>query len=574
MSSWRAGFRRLGGPDAVSWPLFWVTFASNLIGHFVTPGQTDATPAVRVLAVVCSQVALFIPLLLARATVLSDPARPHPWLAVTAFVAAIFTRTAALAWVLYAVAGITTPPYLQRVLGVFFQLFLTLLLTALVVTAQREHARDLASLAQVRSGIEQTMTRVLGQVEERNEDALRRVSHTLDEELAALEVTADDDAVAAPQRLASDVVRPMSHELASAAPEWAVVVDDGVRTDVGWTEAARALGVRGHFLPEITAAIITLVMLVPSLIYFPGARWAVLAGSAVGTWVAFRVGNALLDRMLPLASSRGSLVVVVLVAVFCGAVPAGVVGLAIRGLSGSVIAFGGAAFVAVVALMAALTSALLSEQRRVAAELAESTQQLRATLVRLHQVEWFQQKSLSRALHGPVQSAVTAAALRLDGAVRSGTATPELVAGVRASLRGAIDVLHVPDLQPMALDDYVARLSGTWDGVCQVQVKVDPAARGALADDPILRSTVTEAITEAVSNSVRHAQARTAIVELRRVDDMTLALLVANDGTASPTRAAAGMGSRFLDECTLSWDLQECESGWRLEVLVPTTLAS
>ena len=99
MSSWRAGFRRLGGPDAVSWPLFWVTFASNLIGHFVTPGQTDATPAVRVLAVVCSQVALFIPLLLARATVLSDPARPHPWLAVTAFVAAIFTRTAALAWV-------------------------------------------------------------------------------------------------------------------------------------------------------------------------------------------------------------------------------------------------------------------------------------------------------------------------------------------------------------------------------------------------------------------------------------------------------------------------------------------
>lgn len=340
MTPWRVALRRIGGPDAVTWPLFWITFASNLIGHFVTPGQTDASTAVRLLAVVCSQVALFIPLLLARATVLRDAAHPRPWWAVVAFVVAIFTRTAALAWVLYTLADVTSPPYLMRVLGVFFQLFLTLLITALVVSAQRAHARDLESLVQTRRGIDLTMARVLGKVEQRNEEALLRVTRILEHELAVVEVTGDDEAVEALQRLASDVVRPMSHELASVTPNWSEVQITAPPEHVGWAEAARVMGLRGHFMPALTAAVIVLIMLVPSVIYFPGSRWAVLGASALGTFLAFTIANATLRRTLPLSTPRRSFALVVLVAVVAGAVPAGLAGLSVRGPSGNVLAVG------------------------------------------------------------------------------------------------------------------------------------------------------------------------------------------------------------------------------------------
>lgn len=573
MTSWRVAFRRIGGPDAVTWPLFWITFASNLIGHFVTPGQTDATPGVRLLAVACSQVALFVPLLIARSTVMRDAAHPHPWWAVTAFVVAIFTRTAVMAWVLHSLAGVTSPPYLARVMGVFFQLFLTLLITALVVSAQRAHARDLGSLEQVRRGIDLTMTRVLGKVEKRNEEAVRGVTRILEQELAVLDVTADDEAVETLQRLASDVVRPMSHELASVTPDWAEAEFTAPPAHVGWAEAARALGLRGHFLPAPTAAVIALIMLVPSLIYFPGARWAVLGASALGTFLAFTIANAILRRILPLSTSRRSLAFVGLVAAVAGAVPAGLAGLAVRGLSGHVLALGGTVFVSVSALMIALISALLLEQQRVEGELEASTQQLRANLVRLHQIEWYQQKSLSRALHGPVQSAVTAAALRLDGAMRAGTSSPELVNGVRDSLRRAIDVLQVSDLPPVPLHDFFENLTGTWDGVCAVEVDIDDETGKTLSEDLILRSIVTDAVIEAVSNSVRHAHAQTAALYLRRLDDRTLVLRVTNDGTPSGDRTDAGMGSRILDECALSWDLEAREAGWCLEVLFPTGFA-
>ena len=106
-----------------------------------------------------------------------------------------------------------------------------------------------------------------------------------------------------------------------------------------------------------------------------------------------------------------------------------------------------------------------------------------------------------------------------------------------------------------------------------MRVDIDEAAGKALADDLILRSTITDAVTEAVSNSVRHGHAREAVVDLRCPSDRTVSLRVTNDGTSSGDRADAGMGSRILDECALSWDHEAIETGWRLEVLFPAGYA-
>lgn len=203
-------------------------------------------------------------------------------------------------------------------------------------------------------------------------------------------------------------------------------------------------------------------------------------------------------------------------------------------------------------------------------ELLESTEQLRASLVRLHQVEWFQRKALSRALHGPVQSAATAAALRLDAAVRSGTATDQLVDDVRAALLREVDVLDGAAQPPLPVDQLADRLAGTWAGLCAVQLDVDEAGFRALTDDAVLRSTAHEIMTEAVSNAVRHGRAQeVAITVSMDTGDTEILSLVVDDDGHGEIGASSGLGTQILDQCALRWSLETTADGRRLCAWLP-----
>ena len=49
-------WRRLGGPDAVSWPLFWVTFAASTLAQFALP-PLPIPFWVRVVSITVAQIA-------------------------------------------------------------------------------------------------------------------------------------------------------------------------------------------------------------------------------------------------------------------------------------------------------------------------------------------------------------------------------------------------------------------------------------------------------------------------------------------------------------------------------------
>ena len=571
MTRWRPAFRRIGGPDAVTWPAFWATLVANLIGQFSTGGNVAAPTWVRLLAVVVGQLAMFAPLVVLRLTVLRDPARPHPWVAVIAFAVVPFIRTAALVWVLVTVGGVADPQWSQRALGSFANLFLVLLISALVVSALREHARTLTELTTVRGDLERTREQVQGQVETRNEEALARVRSTLEREIASLE--SGPEAVGSLQRLATDVVRPMSHELAQSVPDWRPETP-AIRTRVARSDVVRGLGQRGPFLPLATAAIMTVILIAPAQTFLVSARLEVLAASSIGVGVMLWFANRLLDRTLPARTTTRSLVIVVVAALIVGLVPAGFSGLAIAGQSGAGagvrLAIGGTVFVAGVALTAATIRTVLTQQRLTEAELRESTDQLRASLARLHQLEWFQRKALSRALHGPVQSAATAAALRLDGAMRSGVVDPQLIDEVRASLMQEIDVLDGTVQPPLPVEALLDRLAGMWSGVCAVQIDLDDPSRAMLEDDPVLRSTAHEIMTEAVSNAVRHGRAQEVQIALSVTpDDPDVLRLVVDDDGHGEIRASSGLGTQILDQCALGWSLEQVPAGRRLSARLP-----
>ena len=73
MSRWREAFDRIGGPDAVTWPAFWITLFVSLIGNLTTGGAVSAPLGVRVLVIMVVQLAMFAPLVLLRYTLLRNP---------------------------------------------------------------------------------------------------------------------------------------------------------------------------------------------------------------------------------------------------------------------------------------------------------------------------------------------------------------------------------------------------------------------------------------------------------------------------------------------------------------------
>lgn len=570
MSRWRQAFDRIGGPDAVTWPAFWITFVTSLTGNITTGGAVAAPMGVRVLVIIIVQLAMFAPLVLLRYTVLRHPPRPRPWVAILGFVIAAVVRGLCLSGILLAIGAIEEPLWAYRIAASLINTGGVLLIVALLVSAMRAHTRSLEQLVIVERDLTAAQERILAEVTDRNEETIALVKSRLADEMVALDSLQGERSVAELQRLASDVVRPMSHELAASVPVSETPSRDTEDVHVTLRQVVTQMITRAPFRPGLTALVFAIAMLTSALGVF-GALGILLmavivASVIVWSWVANRVLALVLARVSP----WGGLALVVIAAMGVGYLTTAAAGFVMRSTDyGLQLFVWGGAFVSVVTLLLALVTAVLRQQSMAEAELAERAQHLRWAVVRLRQVQWLQGKALSRALHGPVQAAVTAAAIRLDAAVRAGEATDVLLEGIRTDLRSTVDVLDAPEIVEVSLDDALARIVGTWDGICAVSVEVDPILRMGLAADSVVASTVVDLLTEAVSNSVRHGGATRVevLIEAERPD--VIRLTVRDDGLPSAGSSKAGLGTMLLEECTLEWSRGGVDGGQVLEVVLP-----
>jgi two-component sensor histidine kinase len=221
-------------------------------------------------------------------------------------------------------------------------------------------------------------------------------------------------------------------------------------------------------------------------------------------------------------------------------------------------------------LVVAISTTILRQQQASERELLESTERLGRQLVRLRQAQWLQQQALARALHGPVQAAVTSSALRLDAAVRAGEAHDALLEDTRRSLLATIDVLDITETPNHSLELAFERIAGTWEGVCRVTWHVDACADERLLRDPIAAAVIIDIMTEAVSNAVRHGGSQHAEISIACGDDDLVSLVVRDDGLGDVQSSIPGLGTVLLEECTLEWNRDVSDDGCVLTVTVPT----
>ena len=554
----------------MTWWAFGVSTADRLITVSVQPANAPASVSIRIISTLVAQVAMFAPLVLMRYTLLKDPLKPRPWVALVGFAFADVLRALVIDQLLHHLGGLPLMPEL-RVFSGFFPTLIPLVVTAYVVNTLRERSRELTALKDVRDQLEQSRVQAESAVEQRNEDLVQRVRSVMDAELSALSAQQPAGVVAQLQRTATDVIRPLSHELATSFAEREGPPPIGVQTKPGLRELVGETFVEKPLRPGLTVALISGVWISAIAVFAPARVALLTALLLIPTLLAG--ANVLLRRVLPRLGPEGRIGVVFGVCLSTGLL----IGFSIWALAGSwpsaePIAFAATFYVVVVSLGMSVVSGVIAARSSLLTDTRVAVEELRQQVLRTRQLQWYHQRALARALHGPVQSVVTAATLRMADASRAGEMTPELVDSVRNQLVRALDVLHSPQRDVNTFDESLARIEGMWDGVCDISTTIDDSAVVEVESDPVLRACVTDVVTDAVSNAVRHGNAKSISISVTQDDNLIIVTVIDNGKSTSAPRGS-GLGSALLDECASNWSLTSSEIGHTLTAQLPILLA-
>ena len=322
-------------------------------------------------------------------------------------------------------------------------------------------------------------------------------------------------------------------------------------------DATTGRPIRVFALPLISVAL-TVVYRIDK--FGVGMGLAASAADAVAIWLGAVVANRLLDAVaerLALWARAAALTVALGVLGVLGVLAQRVLLPVQGGTTGTLIL--NIVITAFIGWALALLRATGNQLARTDMEIEKLRHELEWEIARANQTQWQQQRALARALHGPLQSAVNAAALRIDAAVRNGTVTPELVDGERVSIIDALGYLptaaadRIPDLE---LD--FRRIQGTWAGLCDITFEVSDGVLAKLAADPACSSAVTDIVTESCANAIRHGHATTIVVAIAQPDSHRLVtIVIVNDGATSDPASHSGLGTSLINDVALESRLEK-----------------
>jgi signal transduction histidine kinase len=450
-----------------------------------------------------------------------------------------------------------------------------LLIFAVVVSAQAQHGSQQAALEAQRealSDLNRTMRARLDETVSTLRAEVRRTIDPLirdvDAELEVLTRSVDFGPLRESIRSAvDDDLRPLSHRLAAAThiDEVLASVDSG--STPGRSPLPARLPLSRLIKPILFGLLMALISTSQSLreFSFPLVlTFPVFSGMLVGLLMAAVRG--LLGRWEPplwlgitvVALAGGA-------AVLAGVLVQPLLGLPVpRYINGAAFLVG-----AVVAVLIALYGAV--DQRRVDTEeaLRASILELMQASSLLRQHSFAARRHLSYVIHGSIQSALHAAALRLATLESPDQA---VLATIRQDISEATARLEEPVSPYVMLIDTLQEIADLWRGTCDVRWSMDFRTVRTVAESPVAAMSISEIVRECVTNAVRHGRARTVTVRIQRSGDGRVVLDIADDGVGTEESAVPGLGSHMLDEMCVSWQRTSGESGTRVVAEVATVL--
>jgi signal transduction histidine kinase len=200
----------------------------------------------------------------------------------------------------------------------------------------------------------------------------------------------------------------------------------------------------------------------------------------------------------------------------------------------------------------------IADLQSVNADMALLTSQLR-------QQVWLDHRRVAQVLHGSVQGALYAAAIRLG---RESVPTPETIESVQKDISDALAEVSRAKSEDFVFEEVLNSIIDLWQDSINFELALDQKAIHKLNENTDAAECMLEVLREAVNNSVKHGGARNVSVEIAPKSRGLLSLVVINDGKPLEPEKIKGYGSNVLDELTHEWSIANTHRGVQLSALV------
>ena len=498
-------------------------------------------------------------LLVFRLTILPTRDRPsRPVLTLVAFLIAGIIRGTVLVPITIQIGVAQSTTAWSRILGGALFVALVLGLAALAIGASRSYREAADALYAVRIELEELRESMNGRIRRQRLDMLERAMKalaptmkSLRELLGKVRNRGDAESVALRLRDTVDVVvRPLS---ASLAREQSLI-------EIPKTTSRRRRRMRdivqlmpvGRFILPGTFVLLMLVTTVGSLSTHLPLQEVLftLAMVAATTFITLWLARATLgDVQMPFVLGVAVYAIVHVVIGLIGVVLAlqNVVHIPVNLLVGYVIVIAAVSMVIYFYLcIEMLRERALERQHETIAELNKTVSSLRQQLN-------VNAKRIANVLHGPVQSALFASALRLQQAE---AVDDLLVERILSDLDAALTKLAETDLERPDLDLFLAEIKQVWGSTTTLDVFEAVPVRAELDRDSTATQCVVEVIREGVNNAIKHGEASEIIVEFDRPEAGIVQVCVVNNGRVLTGLASGGYGSSVLNDMTHDWTIR------------------
>lgn len=530
---------------------------SNLVLDF---GREQGSFATWLLIAILGYLSVVAVLLSVRVILRGKPASALAM--IVAFLFAGFVRGAVIYFSGRSLGAIPVSEWQYRFFGSPLFILIAMSLVAVLVSNSVRATEELRALETSRKALEQRLSSMRTEIAKLNAEVAGRVSGlispVIQDLIARLSAARSSELkaeIASLRSTVDDVIRPLSLDVAQTTDQ---IANPNVEpAKLGFRENFRLdvpLLVANQVVPLWSAALITLISTPAAVVFYQTEAFTALLIFAFSTLLVLEAA-ALVFRN---TTAKAWVAFFIQVFVFASA------GLTANALIGvAQLDAGLYPVVRIVALTITIGLAMFIGQVRQTQRYA-GQQQVRAVNEQLELLNsqarrelWLNRRRIATVLHGPVQAALYASAMRLAQAKRPSRA---LIKSVNAELAKALEILKFERMSSVRLREVLQEIVDVWAGNCEVYVNVSKQVYQLAKRDANLSEAIAEVLREATSNAIRHGAATEVEIEARVAKNL-IEISVLNNGSVSLAKAKQGFGSRLYAELTHTWNLTELPDG-------------
>lgn len=438
-----------------------------------------------------------------------------------------------------------------------------------------EWAAKQADLKASQRQLEQLLAETEGKLDTEASDTMSTIESMLQTALIPELMVTPQHAVTKLQSLINDTLRPLSSYLAASQPTITLPALDPGLYRFRWTGLISNLKLRDSASPFLIPAVLSTLAINFFLKYLPGNSPVNLGVVAILTLaVPLTVERYVLSRWVDRLRASIRVPLILLLLAFAGFAAGMVFVFLFPGNEAlEQLSINAAVSVLLTGALVGVNQSASIEMSTIEGQLLENEHRLRWNIAAINAQHWLQKKQFARKIHGPVQSEVAAAAIRIERSLSSG-AVEETGERALQTLRDRLARILKDTEGTSAMRPVLAEITETWEGLCNIEVDLPVSVENCLRQDPVCVETVLEIVREACSNAIRHGSADEIKLEFSRYTEDLIRLQVSNNGGRGLESSRRGLGSVYLEDCSYSHSLEITETGAVLTSLVPIRLAS